>query len=64
MPASAVSEVFDLVSSEDTEVREVSGGHMGMFGGRRAVHEVMEASAVWLGSRSAGNGGKDVSARE
>ena len=51
-PRSAVRKVAELVSSEDTEVRVVPGGHMGMFGGRRAVSEVMEASAEWLATRS------------
>ncbi len=53
VPRSAVRKVAELVSSEDTEVRVVPGGHMGMFGGRRAVGEVMEASAEWLAGRSA-----------
>lgn len=57
VPASAVREVADLVASQDTEVREVPGGHMGMFGGRRAVESVMEASALWLASRSGGSDG-------
>ena len=52
VPASAVRRVVELVSSEDTEVRVVPGGHMGMFGGRRAVAAVMEASAEWLAERS------------
>ena len=54
VPESAVRAVVSLVSSTDTEVRVVPGGHMGVFAGRHAPREVWEYSARWLAARSPG----------
>jgi len=53
VPPAAVRAVLDVVGSEDTEVRVVPGGHMGVFAGRHAPDEVWKYSARWLIERSA-----------
>ena len=52
VPASAVRQVLQLISSEDKQVTVVPGGHMGMFGGRNAPRDVWDVSARWLAERS------------
>lgn len=51
-PVSAVRQVLDLVGSEDTELRVVPGGHMGVFAGRSAPERVWRPTVEWLTQRA------------
>ncbi|MCC6748456.1 MAG: alpha/beta fold hydrolase [Deltaproteobacteria bacterium] len=53
VPPSAATEIVNLVSSTDKDLRLVPGGHMGVFAGRHAPEKVWRESARWLARRSA-----------
>ncbi len=50
-PACAMP-LFDVIASDDREVLEVSGGHVGIVGGKRAPEESWGHIADWLAPRS------------
>lgn len=50
-PAAAATALLAQVSSKDTEVLEVAGGHVGAVVGSRAAREMYPALARWLTAR-------------
>ena len=52
-PVAAVRAQVDAVGSADVTFRVAPGGHMGVFAGASAPHQVWQPAATWLAARSA-----------